>query len=65
LQLAEVLDKYYKAIGEDNYQGIESVALDGAKTYISSSKKYAVNALIVLDRFHATKKVNRAVDSVT
>jgi transposase len=61
---AEVLDKYYKAIGQDNCQGIESVALDGAKTYISSSKKYAVNALIVLDRFHASQKVNGAVDRV-
>lgn len=61
---AEVLDKYYEAIGEKNCQSIESVALDGAKTYISSTKKNAVNALIVLDRFHVTQKVNRAVDRV-
>jgi len=60
----EVLDKYYEAIGEDNCQRIESVALDGAKTYISSSKKYAVNALIVLDRFHTTQKINQTVDRV-
>ncbi len=61
---AEVLDKYYKAIGQENCQRIESVALDGAKTYISSTKKNAVNALIVLDRFHATQKVKQVVDRV-
>lgn len=61
---AKVLNKYYESLGEENCQGIESVSLDGARTYISSSKKYAVNALIVLDRFHATKKVNDAIDQV-
>lgn len=61
---AEVLNRYYESLGEENCQGIESVSLDGARTYISSSKKYAVNALIVLDRFHATKKVNDAIDQV-
>ncbi|MDI6690210.1 MAG: transposase [Actinomycetota bacterium] len=61
---AEVLDKYYESIGDDNCKKIESVALDGAKTYISSAKKNAINALIVLDRFHATQEVNQAVDRV-
>lgn len=61
---SEVLNKYYESLGEENCQQIESVSLDGAKTYISSSKKYAVNALIVLDRFHAAKKVNDAIDQV-
>jgi len=61
---AKVLNKYYESLGEENCQRIESVSLDGAKTYISSSKKHAVNALIVLDRFHATKKVNDAIDQV-
>ena len=61
---AEVLDKYYESLGEKNCQRIESVAMDGAKTYISSTKKYAVNALIVLDRFHATQKANNAADQV-
>lgn len=61
---AEVLNKYYEAIGDDHCKHIESVALDGARTYISSTQKYAVNALIVLDRFHATKNVNDAVERV-
>ena len=61
---AEVLNQYYESLGEEHCQEIESVALDGAKTYISSTNKYAVNALIVLDRFHATQKANKAADQV-
>jgi len=61
---SEVLDEYYKGIGEENCQKIESVALDGAKTYITSTESYAINAIVVLDRFHATQKANKVVDSV-
>ena len=60
----EVLDRYYKGIGDKHCNDIRSVALDGARTYISSTKAYAVNALIVYDRFHVTQKVNKAIDSV-
>ncbi len=45
-------------------EAIESAAMDGAKTYISSTKNYAINALIVLDRFHAVQKVNKVTDQV-
>ena len=58
----EVLDRYYAGIGEDNCKRIESVALDGARTFISSTGKYAVNALIVYDKFHIMQKLNWAVD---
>lgn len=61
---AEVLDKYYESLGAENCRRIESAAMDGAKTYISSTKNYAVNALIVLDRFHATQKANNAADQI-
>lgn len=61
---AEVLDTYYKSLGYENCAKMETVAMDGAKTYISSTKVYAVNALIVLDRFHATQKANNAADQV-
>jgi len=61
---AEVLDKYYESLGHEHCKKIESVAMDGAKTYISSTKNYAVNALIVLDRFHVTQKVNNTADQV-
>ena len=61
---AEVLDKYYEGIGHENCEKIESVALDGAKTYISSTSRYAVKALIVCDKFHIFQKLNMAVDTV-
>lgn len=61
---AEVLDRYYEGIGEENCKKIDSVALDGAKTYISSTHKYAINALIVFDKFHVMQKLNQAVDAV-
>ncbi len=58
----EVMDKYYKVIGKENCEAIESIAMDGARTYISSAEEYAVNALIVCDKFHIVAKVNKAVD---
>lgn len=61
---AVVLNKYYESLGEENCRMIESVALDGARTYISSTIKYAVNAIVVLDRFHATQKANKATDQI-
>lgn len=61
---AEVLDRYFQGIGKDNCARIESVALDGARHYISSSSHYAVNALIVYDKFHIMQKLNGAVDAV-
>jgi transposase len=61
---AKVLNRYYESVGEENCKKIETVALDGARTYISSTNKHAVNAIIVLDRFHVTKKVNDAIEAV-
>jgi len=61
---AEVLDKYYDGIGKDSSEKIESVALDGAMTYISSTSKKAPNALIVYDKFHVVQRLNTTVDTV-
>lgn len=61
---AEVLDRYYEGIGREDCERIESVALDGARTYISSTSQYAVKALIVYDKFHVIQKLNMAVDTV-
>jgi transposase len=61
---AVVLDKYYESIGPEACKSIESAAMDGARTYLSSTKKYAINALIVLDRFHAVQKINKVSDQV-
>jgi len=58
----EVLDRYYAGIGSKACEEIKAVALDGARTYISSTNKYAVNAMIVYDKFHIMQKLNWAVD---
>ena len=61
---AEVLDRYYEGIGKESCEKIESVAMDGARTYISSTTRHAVNALIVYDKFHVVQKLNKTVDAV-
>lgn len=61
---AEILDRYYKGLGSEVCEEIESVAMDGARTYISSTTRYAVNALIVYDKFHIMQKLNNTVDTV-
>lgn len=60
----EVLDRYFIGIGEEACKKIESVALDGARTYISSTNRHAINALIVYDKFHVFQKLNNVVDAV-
>ncbi|MFH1776858.1 MAG: ISL3 family transposase [Candidatus Omnitrophota bacterium] len=60
----EILDRYYKGIGEDNCNAIRSAVLDGAGTDIASTGQYAVNATIAYDKFHVIQKLNRAVDMV-
>jgi transposase len=60
----EILNEYYKGLGDDGCGCIETAALDGAQGFISSTEDYAINAIIVLDRFHATQKVNNAIDRV-
>lgn len=61
---AEILDRYYEGIGPDNCRKIESVAMDGARTYISSTTRHAVHAMIVYDKFHVVQKLNHTVDAV-
>ncbi len=61
---AKVLNKYYESLGRENCKNIQTVSLDGARTYISSTNEYAVNALIVLDRFHVVHKINKAIEAV-
>jgi len=59
----EVLNRYYEALGPENCEKIESVAMDGARTYISSTEEYAKKALIVYDKFHVIQKLSGAVDA--
>lgn len=60
----EVLDSFYKALGEQGCKKIEAVASDGARGYLSSTRENARQALIVLDHFHVKKYLNDAVDTV-
>ncbi|MFH1762113.1 MAG: transposase [bacterium] len=60
----EVLDKYYKGMGANACEKIESVALDGARSYIGSTRKNGVNAVVVYDKFHVIQKLNGTVDMV-
>lgn len=61
---SEVLSLYYKSIGSEACAKIDSVALDGARHYIRSTEQYAVNAMIVYDKFHVVQKLNGTIDAV-
>jgi transposase len=58
------LDAFFKAVGKDNASKIDAVACDGARGFLSSIKKHAKNALIVLDHFHVKSYLNDAMDTV-
>ena len=58
------LDAFFKALGKDNASKIYAVACDGARGFLSSIKKHAKNALIVLDHFHIKSYLNDALDTV-
>ena len=59
-----VLDKFYRKLGQKGCEHIEAVASDGAKGFLSATKAFAKNALIVLDHFHVKKYLNDALDAV-
>jgi transposase len=50
-----VLDKFYRKLGPEGCENIQAVASDGARSFLSSTKAFAKNALIVLDHFHVKK----------
>jgi transposase len=55
---------FFDMLGEERSRGIQFVASDMWKPYLSVTKARAVNALNVLDRFHICKKLGEAVDKV-
>ena len=59
-----VLDKFYHKLGKKGCGKIEAVASDGAREFLSSTKKHLTKAVIVLDHFHVKKYLNDAVDTV-
>lgn len=59
-----VLDAFYCSLTEEERAAIEVVACDGAKGFLSSSRHYAENALIVLDHFHVKSYLSAALEDV-
>lgn len=59
-----VLDAFFKSLTEKERAEIEVVACDGAKGFLSSSRHYAENALIVLDHFHVKSYLSAALEDV-
>ena len=59
-----VLDAFYESLTEKERAAIEVVACDGAKGFLSSSRYYAENALIVLDHFHVKSYLSAALEDV-
>ncbi len=59
-----VLDKFYRKLGPEGCENIQAVASDGARGFLSSTKAFAKDALIVLDHFHVKKSLNDALDTV-
>lgn len=59
-----VLERFYKALGPEACDSIESVAMDGALPYIAATRRHAQYAILVYDKFHIAKKLNDAVDAV-
>ena len=59
-----VLDAFYETLTEKERAEIEVVACDGANGFLSSSRQYAENALIVLDHFHVKAYLSAALDDV-
>ena len=59
-----VLGTFYRKLGPEGCENIQAVASDGARGFLSSTKDFAKNALIVLDHFHVKKSLNDALDTV-
>jgi transposase len=60
------LETYYDSLSDKQLAGIEAVAMDMSKAYISATGKKLPDAhgKIVFDRYHLMQHVNKAVDTV-
>ncbi len=59
----EVLDQFFKELGEEKCKKITVAVIDMWKPYIKSINENT-NADIVFDKFHVIKKINEAVDKI-
>lgn len=60
----ESCDKLFGGLTEQQREGVEAIAMDMCRTFISAAKKHLPQAAIVHDRFHVSQHLNQAVDKV-
>ena len=60
----EVLDTFFSELGVAKAANIKVVVMDMWDPYIASVKEHCQKADIVFDKFHVSKKVNEALDSI-
>jgi transposase len=60
----QTMDAFFADLGEEQSGQVEAAACDGARGYLSSIRRHAKNALIILDHFHVKSYLNDAVDTV-
>jgi transposase len=58
------LESFFTFFGKEKSEKLKFVGSDMWKAYITTIKKYAVNAIHILDRFHIVMHLNAAVDKV-
>jgi transposase len=60
----ETLDSFFSELGEEKARHIKVAAMDMWDPYIASISENCPDADIVFDKFHVSKKINEALDSV-
>ena len=60
----KTLLRFFHRFGKGRSQGLKAVCCDMWKPYLKVIAKKAMNALIILDRFHIMKYFNEAIDTM-
>ena len=56
--------RFFRRFGKERNRGLKAVSCDMWKPYLKVIAKKAVNAIIILDRFHIMKYFNDAIDTM-
>lgn len=60
----KTLLRFFRRFGKDRSQWLKAVCCDMWKPYLKVIAKKAINAVIILDRFHIMKYFNEAIDTM-
>ena len=60
----ETFDQFFVELGSAKCADITEAVMDMWDPYIASVKEHCPNAAIVFDKFHVSKKINEALDSI-